>query len=78
MDKKAIITSVMSALIVALILGYWNLNMRVKALEIQVETINSNQEKASQDMAILIDKVSDIQIKVTRLGDTKADKKYIE
>ncbi len=68
----------MSALIVALILGYWNLNMRVKALEIQVETINSNQEKASQDMAILIDKVSDIQIKVTRLGDTKADKKYIE
>ncbi len=78
MDKKAIITSVMSALIVALMLGYWNLNMRVKALEIQVETINSNQEKASQDMAILIDKVSDIQIKVTRLGDTKADKKYIE
>lgn len=78
MDKKAIITSVMSSLIVALILGYWNLNMRVKALEIQVETINSNQEKASQDMAILIDKVSDIQIKVTRLGDTKADKKYIE
>lgn len=78
MDKKAIITSVMSALIVALILGYWNLNMRVKALEIQVETINSNQEKASQDMAILIDKVSDIQIKVTRLGDTKADKRYIE
>lgn len=68
----------MSALIVALMLGYWNLNMRVKALEIQVETINSNQEKASQDMAILIDKVSDIQIKVTRLGDTKADKKYIE
>lgn len=78
MDKKTIIDSVMSALIVALILGYWNLNMRVKALEIQVETINSNQEKASQDMAILIDKVSDIQIKVTRLGDTKADKKYIE
>ena len=78
MDKKTIIDSVMSALIVALILGYWNLNMRVKANEIQLETVDSNQEKASRDMTILIDKVSDIQIKVTRLGDTKADKKYID
>lgn len=78
MDKKTIIDSVMSALIVALILGYWHLNMRVEANEIQLETVDSNQEKASRDMTILIDKVSDIQIKVTRLGDTKADKKYIE
>lgn len=77
-DKKGVITAVVSACVFALIMGYINLNIRVKALEIQVDTINIAQKKANQDMEIVIDKVSDIQLKVTRLGDLKADKKYIE
>ena len=36
------------------------------------------QQKAEKDMCLLIDKINDIQLKVTRLSDTKADKKYIE
>ena len=36
----------------------------------------ANQRKSTEDMEILIDKLNDIQIKVTQLGDLKADKKF--
>lgn len=78
LDKRGVITAVASACLFALIMGYVNLNIRVKALEIQVDTMNVAQKKANDNIQIVIDKVSDIQLKVTRLGDLKADKKYIE
>ena len=66
-----------------MIAGAWvQINSRISVLEVQVQNDHdlfvTNQQKAEKDMCLLIDKINDIQLKVTRLSDTKADKKYIE
>ena len=79
--RNTILSILATALIV--IAGAWvQINSRISVLEVQVQNDHdmfiTNQQKAEKDMCLLIDKISDIQLKVTRLSDTKADKKYIE
>ena len=82
---KGIRNTILSILATALIViaGAWiQINSRISVLEVQVQNDHdlfvTNQQKAEKDMCLLIDKINDIQLKVTRLSDTKADKKYIE
>lgn len=79
--RNTILSMLATALIV--IAGAWvQINSRISVLEVQVQNDHdmfvTNQQKAEKDMCLLIDKINDIQLKVTRLSDTKADKKYIE
>ena len=79
--RNTILSILATALIV--IAGAWvQINSRISVLEVQVQNDHdlfiTNQQKAEKDMCLLIDKINDIQLKVTRLSDTKADKKYIE
>ena len=79
--RNTILSILATALIV--IAGAWvQINSRISVLEEQVQNDHdmfiTNQQKAEKDMCLLIDKINDIQLKVTRLSDTKADKKYIE
>ena len=79
--RNTILSILATALIV--IAGAWvQINSRISVLEVQVHNDHdmflTNQQKAEKDMCLLIDKINDIQLKVTRLSDTKADKKYIE
>ena len=79
--RNTILSILATALIV--IAGAWvQINSRIPVLEVQVQNDHdlfvTNQQKAEKDMCLLIDKINDIQLKVTRLSDTKADKKYIE
>ena len=79
--RNTILSILATALIV--IAGAWiQINSRISVLEVQVRNDHdmfiTNQQKAEKDMCLLIDKINDIQLKVTRLSDTKADKKYIE
>ena len=79
--RNTILSILATALIV--IAGAWvQINSRISVLEVQVQNDHdlfvNNQQKAEKDMCLLIDKINDIQLKVTRLSDTKADKKYIE
>ena len=79
--RNTILSILATALIV--IAGAWvQINSRISVLEVQVQNDHdmfvTNQQKAEKDMCLLIDKINDNQLKVTRLSDTKADKKYIE
>ena len=79
--RNTILSILATALIV--IAGAWvQINSRISVLEVQVQNDHdlfvTNQQKAEKDMCLLIDKINDIQLKVTRLSDTKADKKFIE
>ena len=79
--RNTILSILATALIV--IAGAWvQINSRISVLEVQVQNDHdlfvTNQQKAEKDMCLLIDKINDIRLKVTRLSDTKADKKYIE
>lgn len=79
--RNTILSILATALIV--IAGAWvQINSRISVLEVQVQNDHdlfvTNQQKAEKDMCLLIDKINDIQLKVTRLSDTKADKKYVE
>ena len=85
MMDRGIRNTILSILATALIViaGAWvQINSRISVLEVQVQNDHdlfvTNQQKAEKDMCLLIDKINDIQLKVTRLSDTKADKKYIE
>lgn len=85
MVDRGIRNTILSILATALIViaGAWvQINSRISVLEVQVQNDHdmfvTNQQKAEKDMCLLIDKINDIQLKVTRLSDTKADKKYIE
>jgi hypothetical protein len=74
--------SVMAMIIIAFIGAWIQINSRIAVVEVQVQNDHdlflTNQQKAEKDMSVLMDKVNDIQLKVTRLSDTKADKKYVE
>lgn len=79
--RNTILSILATALIV--IAGAWvQINSRISVLEVQVQNDHdmfiTNQQKAEKDMCLLIDKINDIQLKVTCLSDTKADKKYIK
>jgi Tfp pilus assembly protein PilO len=85
MMDRGIRNTILSILATALIViaGAWvQINSRISVLEVQVQNDHdmfiTNQQKAEKDMSVLMDKVNDIQLKVTRLSDTKADKKYVE
>ena len=85
MVDRGIRNTILSILATALIViaGAWvQINSRISVLEVQVQNDHdlfiTNQQKAEKDMCLLIDKINDIQLKVTRISDTKADKKYIE
>ena len=77
---RAIIITVLSAVVIGMGTGWIQINSRISVVEVQVQRDHdmfvANQRKSTEDMEILIDKLNDIQIKVTQLGDLKADKKF--
>ena len=77
---RAIIITVLSAVVIGMGAGWIQINSRISVVEVQVQRDHdmfvANQRKSTEDMEILIDKLNDIQIKVTQLGDLKADKKF--
>ena len=82
---KGIRNTILSILATALIViaGAWvQINSRISVLEVQVQNDHDmfivNQEKASKDMQVLMNKINDIQIKVTQLSDLKQDKIFKE
>jgi hypothetical protein len=81
MDKnfKNILYSAFGVIIAGFVGGWIQINSRISVVEVQVKNDHdlfvSRQKEASSDMKELIQKVNDIQIKVTRLQDNKADKK---
>jgi len=76
MDKflnfSKVMASVVSAILIAAIMGWLQLNARVSVLEVQIqndkELYQKNSEKADRQMGELMNKVSDIQVKVTELA----------
>ena len=79
--RNTILSILATALIV--IAGAWvQINSRISVLEVQVQNDHDmfivNQEKASKDMQVLMNKINDIQIKVTQLSDLKQDKIFKE
>lgn len=77
---RAIIITVLSAVVIGMGAGWIQINSRISVIEVQVQRDHdmfvANQRKSTEDMEILIDKLNDIQIKVTQLGDLKADKEF--
>lgn len=77
---RAIIITVLSAVVIGMGAGWIQINSRISVVEVQVQRDHdmfvANQRKSTEDMEILIDKLNDIQIKVTQLGDLKADKEF--
>ena len=76
MDKflnfSKVMASVVSAILVAAVMGWIQLNARISVLEVQVqndkELYQRNSEKSDKQMNELMNKVSDIQVKVTELA----------
>ncbi len=76
MDKflnfSKVMASVVSAILIAAIMGWLQLNARVSVLEVQIqsdkELYQKNSEKADHQMQELMNKVNDIQVKVTELA----------
>ena len=80
MDKslRNILITTLATVIIAFIGAWIQINSRISILEVQVNDDHSlfsaNQDKSEKDMKELMDKVNDIQIKVTQLGDLKQNK----
>ena len=72
--------SILGVVLVGFVGAWIQLNSRISVVEIQVQNDHDmfivNQDKDSKDMAVLMQKINDIQIKVTQLGDLKADKEF--
>lgn len=72
LNFSKILVSVVSAIIVAAIMGWIQLNARISVLEVQVrndrELYQRNAEKSDKQMTELINKINDIQMKVTELS----------
>lgn len=72
--------SILGVVLVGFVGAWIQINSRISVVEIQVQNDHDmfivNQDKASKDMAVLMQKINDIQIKVTQLGDLKADKEF--
>ena len=77
---KQTLVGILATIVIALGASWMSLNKRIDILEVQVQNDHDmfivNQEKASKDMCVLMQKINDIQIKVTQLGDLKADKEF--
>lgn len=82
MDKglRNTLISILGVVLVGFVGAWIQINSRISVVEIQVQNDHDmfivNQDKASKDMAVLMQKIDDIQIKVTQLGDLKADKEF--
>ena len=82
MDKglRNTLISILGVVLVGFVGAWIQINSRISVVEIQVQNDHDmfivNQDKASKDMAVLMQKINDIQIKVTQLGDLKADKEF--
>lgn len=82
MDKglRNTLISILGVVLVGFVGAWIQINSRISVVEIQVQNDHGmfivNQDKASKDMAVLMQKINDIQIKVTQLGDLKADKEF--
>ena len=72
--------SILGVVLVGFVGAWIQINSRISVVEIQVQNDHDmfivNQDKASKDMAVLMQKINDIQVKVTQLGDLKADKEF--
>lgn len=75
MDKflnfSKVMASVVSAILIAAVMGWIQLNARISVLEVQVqndkELYQKNSERSDKQMNELMNKVNDIQVKVTEL-----------
>lgn len=82
MDKglRNTLISILGVVLIGFVGAWIQINSRISVVEIQVQNDHDmfivNQDKASKDMAVLMQKINDIQIKVTQLGDLKADKEF--
>lgn len=82
MDKglRNTLISILGVVLAGFVGAWIQINSRISVVEIQVQNDHDmfivNQDKASKDMAVLMQKINDIQIKVTQLGDLKADKEF--
>jgi hypothetical protein len=80
MDKtiKSVFASVLAGVVMVFIGGWIQINSRISILEVQVQndhqSFSANQEKSDKAMKELMDKINDIQIKVTQLNDLKQNK----
>ena len=81
MDKATRNTflSICVTIILAVIAGWAQVNSRISALEVQVqsdhELYQTNRDKADKDMEQVKGMLSQIQISIARLQDMKQDKK---
>jgi uncharacterized membrane protein YqgA involved in biofilm formation len=81
MDKslRNILVSILATVIIAFIGAWIQINSRISILEVQVQddhqAFSDQQAKSDKSMKELMDKVNDIQIKVTQLSDIKENKK---
>lgn len=75
---KNIIFGVIATAIISFIGAWVQINSRISVLAVQVENdhnvFTDNRDKSEKDMKELMNKVNDIQIKVTQLNDLKQNK----
>jgi hypothetical protein len=82
MDKglRNTLISILGVVLIGFVGAWIQINSRISVVEVQVQNDHDlfivNQDKANKDMTVLMNKVNDIQIKVTQLGDLKADKEF--
>lgn len=74
--------TILATIIISFVGAWIQINSRISVLEVQVQNDHDmfivNQEKAQKDMQVLMNKINDIQIKVTQLSDLKQDKTFKE
>ena len=81
MDKslRNILITILATVIIAFIGAWIQINSRISILEVQVQndhqSFSDNQNKSDKTMKELMNKINDIQIKVTQLSDLKENKK---
>ena len=81
MDKslRNILITIVATVIIAFISAWIQINSRISILEVQVQNdhqaFSDNQNKSDKTMKELMNKINDIQIKVTQLSDLKENKK---
>jgi len=77
---KTTVLTILATVILAFIGAWIQINSRISVLEVQVQSDHDlfivNQEKAFKNMGVLMNKINDIQIKVTQLSDLKQDKEF--
>jgi uncharacterized membrane protein YqgA involved in biofilm formation len=80
MDKtlRNTLIMILATVIIAFIGAWIQINSRISILEVQVQNdhqaFSDQQTKSDKSMKELMDKVNDIQLKVTQLNDLKQNK----